>query len=338
MKNTILLSSFLLMYPLVLGTTFLYAIYGFFRKRKLNVADGYLTGGIISIGLAEISHLISGYLGWSFSDCVKLLSVLFVVATALLVLMAMVSWLVRVKIKGRTKRNQSEKGKKPYLTSAEYVLFLLWTLLFAGCATRILLSGDFSLYKDLTPELTSTFLSTDRLFAVNPSTGAEYLAGVPSRFRLLCLPTLYGALCSWFQIEVSVLSFRIMPIVVLAIACVAYYTLALAFWPDSRLHRIVFQTVILVLFMVSDTCEGQAGFLIFHQGFSPQTIRIAVLLPFSLSLLLRKRYELLLLPVLAEACLVWTGYGVGWCFLTAALWIIAECIGKVLAGRKGGES
>ena len=109
MKNTILLSSFLLIYPLALGTSFLYAIYGFFWKKKLTVADGYLAGGIISIGLAEISHLISGYLGWSFSACIRLLSVLFVVAAALLVFMAIMSWLIRVKIKGRNRKNQREK-------------------------------------------------------------------------------------------------------------------------------------------------------------------------------------------------------------------------------------
>lgn len=338
MKNTILLSSFLLIYPLALGTSFLYAIYGFFWKKKLTVADGYLAGGIISIGLAEISHLISGYLGWSFSACIRLLSVLFVVAAALLVFMAIMSWLIRVKIKGRNRKNQREKERRQYLTSAEYIVSLLWTLLFVACVARILVNSDFSLYKDLTPELTSTFLSTDRLFTVNPTTGGEYLVGAPSRFRILCLPTLYGALCSWFQIEVSVLSFRIMPVVILGVACVAYYTLARAFWPDSRLHRMVFQIVILVLFLVSDTCEGQAGFLLFHQGFSPQTIRIAVLLPFSLSLLQRKRYELLLLPVLAETCLVWTGYGVGWCFLTTALWIAVKAFSKIFAGKKGGES
>ena len=336
MKNAILLSSFLLIYPLALGTIFLYAIYGFFGKKKLSVADGYLAGGIISIGLAEISHVISGYLGWSFSACVRLLSALFVVTTALLMFMALISRLLWIKGRGRIQKDRQEKSH--YLTSAEYILFLLWALLFAGCVMRLLFNSDFSLYKDLTPELVSTFLSTDQLFVVNPTTGAEYLAGVPSRFRLLCLPTLYGALCSWFQIEVSVLCFRIIPVAFLAIACVAYYTLAFALWPDSRLRRIAFQIVILVLFLVSDTCEGQVGFLLFHQGFSPQTIRIAVLLPFTLSLLLRKRYELLLLPVLAEACLVWTGFGVGWCFLTAALWIALESIGKVLTGRKGGEA
>ena len=82
---------------------------------------------------------------------------------------------------------------------------------------------------------------------------------------------------------------------------------------------------------------GMDGFGVMHSGFRGVTIRAAILLPYTVGLVLRKKYKLLVLCVLAEACVVWTFYGLGACLLVSVGMLVTDYLIKWFAGRKGRE-
>lgn len=74
------------------------------------------------------------------------------------------------------------------------------------------------------------------------------------------------------------------------------------------------------------------GFGILYGGFKGTTIRNVVLMPYLLSLCLRRRWAAVFLCIAAEACIVWTLYGAGICLLTAAAMALCGLAGHRLDG------
>lgn len=74
------------------------------------------------------------------------------------------------------------------------------------------------------------------------------------------------------------------------------------------------------------------GFSLLYCGYRGVTVRNLVLIPYVFSLGLRKRWKTVLLCILAEACIVWTLYGLGAGLLTAAGLFLAE------RGRRDGRA
>ena len=82
---------------------------------------------------------------------------------------------------------------------------------------------------------------------------------------------------------------------------------------------------------------GVEGFGVMYGGFRGVCIRAAVLLPYTAGLVLRRRYKLVILCVLAEACMVWTFYGLGACVLEAAALGAAGALSGRLRRKDKGE-
>ena len=74
------------------------------------------------------------------------------------------------------------------------------------------------------------------------------------------------------------------------------------------------------------------GFGVLHSGFRGTVIRNVVLMPYLLSLCLRRRWLAVLLCIAAEVCIVWTLYGAGICLLTSAFMAVCG-----VAERRSGE-
>ena len=80
---------------------------------------------------------------------------------------------------------------------------------------------------------------------------------------------------------------------------------------------------------------GMDGFGVLSCGYRGVTIRNDVLVPWLLSLCLRKRWGAAILCVLAEACIVWTFYGFGVCAAVTAGMAAAGFLVKFYTSRRG---
>lgn len=311
--------------------------------KELYWEDCFLTGGILCIGLAEAAHLGALFLHRTFSDCVKLFVLL--LALALIVSAALVLWQGR-RMKGvsqedgrkrKDSRNSISGMGAQAWTRGERIVFTLFFLLVLWQMIVIVMEGYVQLQRDMTVETVNSFLATDAIYQVNPLTGQPYEQGIPSRLKILCLPTLYGILCRVFGLSAIQVVWRVIPVITLLLSYLAYSLLARRLFPESRLKRGCFLALTALLFLVGDYAYGMDGFGLLHGGFFGVTVRGAVLIPYVIGLMLRRKRKPVALCILAEACIVWTLYGLGACIFVAVGLFVTEQLLKELKKRKGGK-
>lgn len=318
----------------LLGKAALGILYGKTREKELYWEDGFLTGGILCIGLAEAAHLAALFLHLTFADCVKIFVLLLGAALALAAVT--VIWHAGRRTVPEGESREIRMGFSVW-TKGERIVFALFFLLVIGQMIAIVAGRFVYMQRDMTVETVNSFLSTNTVYQVNPLTGQPYEAGMPLRLRILCLPTLYGILCKLFGLSAIQVVWTGIPFITLILCYLAYSLLARLLFADSRLKRGCFLALAALLFMAGDYAYGMDGFGLLHGGFWGVTIRGAVLLPYVISLVLRKKHKLAALCVVAEACIVWTLYGFGACIFVAAGLFVTERLIRYIKRRRNGK-
>ena len=307
----------------VLGKGILRVLYG--RKQELTMQDNFLVGGIVVIGLAEAANVFVAFLGRTLSVGTKL----FVAALAGCMVVATV-----ILFCTRSKKDKKKADKKVLLLRHQ-VLFYTFGILVVLQVVYIVAGTPVYLGGDMTMETVQSFLETDAAYTVNPMTGQPYELGMPSRLKLLCLPTLYAMLSSAFRVDAITVVWVLAPVFTLFGCYLVYSVLAGVLFPTGRWKRACFLLLIALLIWVGDYMLSVDGFNLLHAGYRGVTIRGAVLVPYTISLVLRKKWKIVILCVLAEACIVWTLYGMGACLLVAvAMTVTGKVTERFLKNRK----
>ena len=309
----------------VLGKGVLRVVYG--RKQELTIQDNFLVGGIVIIGLAEASNVFVVFLGRPVSGGTKL----FLAALAGCTAVALVILFLAMR-----KGNKKTADSKRFLLRHQLLLYTFFVLVLLQAA-YIVAGMPVYLGGDMTMETVQSFLTTDAAYTVNPMTGQPYELGIPSRLKLLCLPTLYAMLSSAFGVEAINMVWVLAPVFTLFGFYLVYSILAQVLFPENRKRRICFLLLVALLVWVGDYMLSVDGFDLLHAGYRGVSIRGAVLVPYTISLVLRKRWKPVLLCVLAEACIVWTLYGMGACLLVALLFAVTEKVINHYKKRMGGK-
>ncbi len=300
---------------------------GIFKLKKNTLGDCLMTGAIVAIGLAEACHLAAVFLGLPFSACSRLLG------------MALGAWLVlgAVLLAAGRRHILAEPGGKRRLDPSEKILYGMFALtvisqlIFIGMGNAIYRKGD------MTVETVGSFLAVDGIYRVNPMTGTPYTEGMPLRLKILCLPTLYGSLCRWTGLEPGLMVQRIVPMAVLLGSYGAFSLLGRTLFPEEGRMRALFLLLVSALMWAGAYAYGMEGFDLLCSGWRGVSIRGGVLLPWTASLCLRRKWPGVCLCVLAEACTVWTFYGCGVCLAMAAGLAAAGLLCRKLSGRAPGR-
>lgn len=311
--------------PYLLGMGALRILYGSRTAQELNPADNVLTGGIICIGLAEAAHLAAVVLGWSFSRCIKVYGI----GVAVLLFASIVVILLFHKKEKKKIKNVNVKRKIQPVWIA-FLVVAVAQLICVSLAKEIYTAGDITL------ETVKSFLYTDAVYKVNPLTGNEYTAGMPMRLKILCLPFLYSGICQVFGLTPEQVIYGMIPAFVLLGSFLAYSNVAGYLFPEDSAKRGLLMLFVAVLLWLGDYMFGMDGFSVMHSGFRGVAIRAAILIPYTIGAVLRRKYKLAILCVLAEACIVWTFYGAGVCLFVMLGMLLLKCIMQrfVQKGRK----
>lgn len=283
---------------------------------KKNVFWDYIFIGFIGlIGLAEMAHLSALFLKLSFGTCTVLFWGL-AGAGALLVGIG-----IALNLRRRASGKQ-EGGKRAELPrpgdGAEALLWIFFAVMLASQLIFICMGNNSYRGKDMTVEVVGSFLACDGIYQVNPMTGMPFTAGMPSRLKILCLPSLYGSICRLTGASPDMIVHRVVPAVVLVGCYGAFSCLGRALFPEDRRKRSWFILVVSLLLWAGAYQEGMDGFNMLCCGWRGTAIRNGVLMPWLLSLCVRGRWRTGILCVLAEACMVWTLYGCGACLVVLA--------------------
>jgi hypothetical protein len=124
------------------------------------------------------------------------------------------------------------------------------------------------------------------------------------------------------------------PVFILAAAYMAYQSLGKVLFGQNYRNRRMFLLLVSLLFLFGNDMEVMDGFGLRYGGFLATTIRNTVLLPFTLSMALQKKWRVALLCILAEACIMWTLYGMGMCLAALLLLQVTEGVGHFIRRDK----
>lgn len=277
------------------------------RKRD-SFADITVLFFIMVIGAAEAAHLFGVFFHRSVSVCTMIFGMLMVLAAVVL------AFFTAFKVRKTAAREQEREGRHRF-SPCERLLLVLFAGMVVSQILFMIMGKNVYIQGDMTVETVTSFLETDAVYQVNPMTGRAYEGGLPSRIAILCLPTLYAALSSFFHVRPDILILYVVPVITLLCCYGAYSCLAESLFPDDRSRRLCFLIMIALLIWIGSYGYGMDGFGLLFSGWRGVTIRNTILIPYAVSLCLRRKYTYLPLCVLAELCIVWTLYGMGACLI-----------------------
>lgn len=287
---------------------------------------------LMVIGLAEVIHLMAVMLGKGVSFCSKLFLAGFLL---LVVIMGIAECLVR---RTKASRKETSVGRKALVQSNVPVfgagLLILLQVVMVLTQENVYIDGDMTL------ETVNTFLATDAIYQINSLTGAPFEMGMPFRLKILCLPTLYSMLASVLPFGTEYLVYHLVPAVILVCSYLVYWNLSGILFGEKREaggKRACFMVLVILLFWIGSYAYGMDGFGALFCGYRGVSVRALILLPYTFSLVLRKKWITACLCILAEACIVWTFYGMGAClFVVVFLWL-TERLQQAFDKRKTGK-
>lgn len=298
------------------------------NRERCTWADNILTVWLFVIGLAEAVHLTVLITGRHFSDSVRLFETGLVFLAAAVV----ICWILAYRRRKKSDRSWAAAGSMK--AAPLFVLFAILAVVqifFVVDSKAVYSAGD------MTVETVNTMLATDTVYQVNPMTGQAYALGMPLRLKILCLPTLYGILCRILHLDAAVLVWTVVPAVTLLGSYLAYITVAEALFPENVTRRAVFLILVVCILWTGNYLYGMDGFGVQYAGWQNTTIRMAILVPYTFSLCLRRRWGRVLFCILAEACIMWTLYGLGACAVVAVGMFLAQTIPGYIADHKSSE-
>lgn len=332
----ILLYVCMILVTVVVGGGILTVLYGKKQESTFLFADALLLGAIAVVGTAGAAHICAVAAKLSFSAAVWIFSglttVLFLVALTIIFF----NYYRVGRNAGRKQENHlmASRGLSEKLSSLS-VFFMLLVL----CqAIYITFGGGVYLGGDMTVETVESFFYTDGIYRVNPMTGAAYQEGLPLRVEILCLPTLYGALSRLSGLSPRVVVWTVVPLMTILLSYSAFFCLGRCLFPTDRKKREIFLTAIALLLWAGGYHYVVDGFGALYSGFRGTVIRNVVLIPYLLSLCLRRRWLAALLCIAAEGCIVWTLYGAGVCLLSVAVMAVCMFAERRLEGSRREET
>lgn len=294
--------------------------------------DVLMASGILMTGAAEASHLAAVVLKWPFGRC----CVLFWVLTG-------IAWICEAALCMGLRKRSGQKifvfFKKRRPDKGETAAWILFGALAVSQIIFVCMKDSGVRQGDIMVETVGSFLATDSVYQVNPMTGGAYSEGIPLRLKILCLPFLYGSICRITGLSAAAVVRTVAPALTLAACYISFAALGNSLFlggphskgvseqndggetgrAGSRRGYAWFMAAAALMVWVSSGVDGMEGYRLFYSGWQGVTIRNCVLMPWLLSLCLRRKWMLVPLCVLAEACITWTLYGMGVCFASALL-------------------
>ena len=324
MVKTIILILFLIIVSAFSGRT-LMLLSGVFSKKDTDLFSSFSAGTLLVIVISFISHLVT-VMGDGLVSTEKRYSGILMVAAMSVGYFAFV---ILTVIKG--KKEKAKKEEKAKIKASTVVFCLISVVLSLACFITVVNAVRVNSVGDETLETVATFLTGQKMYTVDPLTGSGYAEGLPSRYKILCLPGFYSVLCEAFGTAPSVLVHLIMPGFWFVSGLFAMIALSKALFKGSKdrlLKCSVFVSAAILFIFAADLSPYAQGFMILSAMWTGAAVRVWVLIPFMLYCLFDRRYVTALLPVICEAFICRTQYGIGFCACIYAGYILMMLILK----------
>ena len=323
MFKTVLLVLFLIMITFFSGRT-ICLLSGMFSGKRGDFFSSFTAGSLFLICLSFASHFLTLFRDGMLASEKKLLGFtsigVFTVCYFAFVILKVMS--------GKTSKEKKEKQKP---ARSAFVFLTIASLL--SIAVSVMIAGGFRLdsYGDEILETTVSFMNGERMFSLDPLTGLPYREGVPMKHMMLCLPGLYAVLSDAFSTRPSLVVLHIMPCFWFVSGLFAFISLSGSVFRDDKdalMKRSLLVIAAVAFVFATDTVFYAQGYSVLSAMWTGNAIRCWVLIPFMLYLLFEKKYIFALMPVLCEAFICRTSFGIGFCAFIYAGYILIMLIGR----------
>lgn len=319
--------------PVLPGACATKILYGRRPADTLHPVSAYIMGWLLCVCMAGAANAVTVIGGQSLLWCTKLFVGLLLGMEGISAIILGILGAVQGRERHEAFQKASEHRKVSGTVRGLQVVFMMLVLI---QIVSILRKGYVFLSGDMTLETVQSFLDTNALYEMNPLTGQMYEAGVPLRIRILCLPTLYAMLCTLFDVSAQTVVWTVMPVYHLLCAYLVYYLLGSRLFPDKRVQRVTFLILAALVLAQGTYAYGADGLGLMYRGFRGESVRSVILLPYVIWALLERKWFCIIPAVMAEACIVWTLYGMGVSVMVAAIFALVLC-GCAFFDKKHGK-
>ncbi len=318
MAKTVLLILFLIIVTFFSGRT-LMLFSALFTKKKADVFTSFCAGSLVILCVSFVSHLLTITRSGLIADEKRLAGIIMVVLMTASYFAFVVLTVVMGKAKDSVKVKRKPAGKTAVLIAGLAVIAVLIALFTVAFGLRVNSTGDETL------ETVWVFVKGNVMYSIDPLTGSPYAEGVPMRYKILCLTGLYSVMSAAFGTSPEVIAHNIMPAFWFISGLCAMFALSGSLYKGKEkeiFKRSVFMISVILFTYAADLSSYAQGFSVLSQMWTGTAVRIWVLIPFLLYLLFERKYITALLPVLCEAFICRTQYGIGFCACTYVLFVL----------------
>lgn len=284
------------------------------ESMQKTVPDKVIESSLIVIGMAEAAHLTALFLKLPFGVCSTLFAAL---------LMLGILWKTGM-IFLRLKRGEHLVGQEGMSLNKLWKTYPGWIIL-PGLIIVLQMVWYYWIQEpyikaDITGEIVQTMLAADSIYEINPLTGQAFSAGMPMRLKILVLPTIFASVCKWTGIPAVTVCYSVVPGIVLLLSYTVYLGWAEYLFPQEEKKRVLFLLFTVLVYQFGAYSRPMDSFLLFFGGFQGEAFRTGIILPYALLCCLRRKWKGVLLCLLAEICVVWTFYGLGYTAVTVVVY------------------
>ena len=319
MAKTVLLVFFLIIVAFFSGRT-LMLFSALFTKKRADVFSSFCAGSLVILCVSFVSHLLTITRSGLISDEKRLAGIIMVVLMTLSYFAFVVLTVVMGKAKEEKKKEKVSYGFYDKLFATLAMAACLIGFIVVAFGLRVNSVGDETL------ETVMVFRKGSVMYTIDPLTGSAYTEGLPMRYKILSLPGLYAVMAEAFGTAPEVIVRNIMPAFWFVCGLCGLFALSKSLYAgtdNAVLKRSVFMLSAIVILFAADLSSYAQGFAVLSQMWTGNAIRIWVLIPFMIYLLFERKFVMAILPVLCEALICRTQYGIGFCACIYAVYIIS---------------
>ncbi len=319
MAKTVLLVFFLIIVAFFSGRT-LMLFSALFTKKRADVFSSFCAGSLVILCVSFVSHLLTIIRSGLISDEKRLAGIIMVVLMTVSYFAFVVLTVVMGKAKEEKKKEKVSYGFYDKLFATLAMAACLIGFIVVAFGLRVNSVGDETL------ETVMVFRKGSVMYTIDPLTGAAYAEGLPMRYKILSLPGLYAVMAEAFGTAPEVIVRNIMPAFWFVCGLCGLFALSKSLYAgtdNAVLKRSVFMLSAIVILFAADLSSYAQGFAVLSQMWTGNAIRIWVLIPFMIYLLFERKFVMAILPVLCEALICRTQYGIGFCACIYAVYIIS---------------
>ncbi len=211
------------------------------------------------------------------------------------------------------------------------ILITVFAVLLLIQATFIIVNRGGFVSNDITCETVNTMLETGTFYKMNALTGEA--VEIPDRLKILVLPYIFAFVSKITGIMPNTVIFVIAPLVVLTLSYLAVFYLGKAIFTEKN-NLWMYMVIVSCLNLFGAYGPGVWGFSLLYAGWQGTTVRMCILVPLCMGFALRKRYLHCLMCMALETVTVWTGWGIGYCFIIT---IVILCLNLMNIRAKAGN-